>query len=271
MAIQTNALYWKVYKALDKFFSRTQLVHQPVREFKMPDGAKKVGKSITLFEYMLRLNDVRRGAEISAQNALFPFLVQAGFKTVLREHRDPKKRRPDFTVIESGEEVIIELKHYSPHQPDYSINRTGPFGSLLGPSRKGFSKGAAVATSLHEDYQKGSHKGVVLIQVALFTAVEKCSRAHYSHIYGPAQVRALERKYPFLRSYVSSTISPAQYVGEARDALRASWVVGKHLPIGKRDRGLAFKMGPKTLFTFNKMTVCGRVNYYIGIDMANLP
>lgn len=178
-----------LYQYLNDFFQNGILAHPPVASRK-EEPALALGPGRSLFEHM-----TRGRPEVRAQQALDPYL-RARYPQTCREWRHGNTFIDFWIPGIEGQDVAVELKHYSPHQ-------TGKFATLLGPSKKR-------PFDLVADYQKPRPAGSVLIQIGLYTAVEDLNSSApktYSRV-------------PFVRSYVRRPVPRSRYEPLARDDLR---------------------------------------------------
>jgi hypothetical protein len=246
-----TSLSHRVYALIDAALRSNELVDLP------QTGKGLAGAPKSLFEYLV-MND---RPEIRAQEVLFLYLQAAGVD-VHREHGARVKgvrRIFDFVVREPasvgtalrgfGDCVIVELKHYSPHQ-------TGQFRALLGPLK---TKAGRKLPSLHLDYKKHRPEEAPLLQVGLFTAVEDMR--------GQATERPVWQASgsPFVRKYVKGK-SLADYETAAHAALQAWELNDQYVRPAGASTDLGYHKGPQTSFTSpSGVEITGRVNYFLGI------
>ncbi|MEH6433824.1 hypothetical protein [Massilia sp. DD77] len=178
-----------LYHYLNDFFRNGVLTHAPVT-CRTEESAPALGPGRSLFEHM-----TRGRPEIRAQQALYPHLC-ACYPQTRREWRYQNTFIDFWIPGADGQDVAIELKHYSPHQ-------TRKLATLLGPSKKRHF-------NLVADYEKPRPAGSVLIQIGLYTAVEDLDRS------APKTYSSV----PFVKSYVRRPVPPSRYEPLARDDLR---------------------------------------------------
>lgn len=237
-----------VYNDIVNFFASPSVPFHPVAGRLVPyeanqlQGAASSNKS--LFETILG-----RRPEKRAQDALYPYL-SSRHPTTRREHafRDEvlqKRRYFDFFIgAEGGQDrpVIIELKHYSVHQP-------GRLRGLLGGPNSKFS--------IYTDRVK-ARPSAHFIQVGILTAVERFPRA----------LRSAPDANPFIRSYVHSP-APAGYIEEATADLLA-WPYRQlySQPGGNESHiPLLNTTGPASGYMTRQGKVEGRVLCFVGLTL----
>ena len=236
-----------VYDDVVAFLKMPQLLYAPIKTIRgvTKSSISSAFPSLSLFEYMLA-----QKAEIRAQEALFPYLLSK-YQVVEREYKcnfsagSPKKYyKVDFIVADDealSNPVVIELKHYSPHQ-------SGGLATLLG-TKPGFN--------LLGDYEKirsrfSPLKNTPLIQIGLYTAVETF------HL-NPGTWHAHQAN-AFIKTYVRSPVTPSIY-GLAADEALAVW---PHLAKYNPYKGFVMP-DPSSKSTAPSAWVDGRVNYFVGL------
>lgn len=239
----------RVYEVLKNVLDADRLEYGPITSFTASRASLEANNAgLTLFEHMTRNNR----PEIRAQEAIFPHLIAAGFQ-VGREKavdHEGKRRIFDFVVSDTSSEVIVELKHYSPHQTDQFRGLLGPIVTTAGLHRQ----------SLSNDFCKYRPIGATLIQIGLYTAVEGwCDAA------GLPVPQTQSGSY-FIEKFVARPLPRNTYTAQARDALR-NW---PHLHLFTCPMHTAtdqdYCEGPDSAYTSRTdVTVRGRVNYFLGI------
>lgn len=222
-----------LFNYIEEFFNAGIITHNPSKKnnlsFKTPITPHK-----SLFEYMTS----GRGAEIRAQQALYPYLLAKYPKTT--PELKIGKTRIDFFIPNVGQyDVAIELKHYSPHQ-------SGQFKALLGPS---VGRNFTIAG----DLKKLRPRGMILLQVALYTTVEQVTIANPK-----------SSSVPFVKTYVARGLSRPSYELQAKNDL-GKW---QYLRRYYTPRGAATSADfivPKVQHTFgpNLDKVSGRVCFFM--------
>jgi hypothetical protein len=223
-----------LYQYLDKFFRGGVLTHQPAAS---PSAAPAVVSmaGMSLFEYM-----TRGRPEIRAQEALDPYL-RANYPQTVREKYHNNTYIDFWIPGVEGQDVAIELKHYSPHQ-------TGKFATLLGPSKKR-------NFNLVGDHGKPRPAGAILIQIGLYTVVEDLSR--------PAP--KTYSKVPFVKSYVRRPVPRSRYEPLAQDDLRNWRFLSNYVtPSGPATPDDFIVPGRCHTFGAPGNTVTGRVSFFMG-------
>lgn len=183
-----------LYLYIKEFFDAGIINHHPTKQRNLRSPTRlTVSKS--LFEHMT----AGRGAEIRAQQALYPYLIERYPQT--KPEFGFKKTRIDFFIPNIGPyNVAIELKHYSPHQ-------SGQFKTLLGPSPgRNFT--------IVGDLKKARPPNTILLQIGLYTAVENATNPQNSSV-------------QFVRTYVKKTVQQCGYEAAARVEL-STWPYLRH-------------------------------------------
>lgn len=239
----------KVFQTLKEVLDAERLSYAPIKSsIASRDDLQANNDGLTLFKHMT----VDRRPEIRAQEAIFPHLIAAGWD-VRREktvYIKDKCRIFDFVVTDDCSEVIVELKHYSPHQ-------TKQFVGLLGPV---VTKAKVHLQSLHKDFHKRRPSETPLIQLGLFTAVEG-----WRNTVGVQVPRKDSGSY-FIEKFARGPLVRGVYEAQARQAL-GNWAY-RHLFACPTQTATAsdFCVGPSSEYTSNtNVTVRGRVNYFLGI------
>lgn len=242
----------KTYHIIKDVLDAERLRYAPIRTSTAPvGGPSDNANDVSLFEYMTRHNC----PEIRAQEAFFPHLLAAGL-TVHREMSADvggKRRVFDFVVSDDSGEVIVELKHYSPHQ-------TGQFGALLGPVINGAGE---ALQSLYQDYRKPRPPDIPLIVVGLYTAVEGW------HGQAGQKVPREQRGSYFVERFARRPADRASCADQARKTL-GNW---QHRSLFTCPVQTAtandFCEGPDSIYVSSTgVTVKGRVNYFMGLATA---
>jgi hypothetical protein len=241
----------QVYYDIAGFLSAPALPFMPVCSRSATVATITANSSpLSLFSYMTE----NACAEIRAQDALFPFLVSK-YEKVERErlwYFDSAKRVFDFFVTHGGEELIIELKHLSPHQ---SGRHPAPyrFLNLLGPI---VAPGGKHIQTVCEDYEKSRPTDVALIQLALYTGIDAWS--------GGCLQQQVDNY--FIQHYVPHALPSSTYKQASEGVLNAWEFRSRYRCPAAPASGRDYREGRACTFTtVNGIDVTGRVNYFMGI------
>ncbi|WP_374361937.1 hypothetical protein [Pseudoduganella danionis] len=229
-----------LFNYIKDFFEAGIATHQPLRS-KILRVPVKALKEVSLLEQMTS----HRGAELQAQYALYPYLLEK-YPLTVREWKNGSTIA-DFFIPDVGPHgVAIEMKHFSAHQ-------TNQLQGLLGPSKN-------KKDTLAHDLYKPLPNGTILMQIGMFTAVE--SLTVDSHRNSACH---------FVRTYVNKPLALSQYEPGARHNFE-NW---KHLRQYVTPRGDAISAdfivpAKQHVFGTENDRVAGRVNFVVLISKASL-